>query len=91
MTIVVRALQPLNAESPIVMTPAGIVIEVRALQLLNAYFPIVVMPAGSLTVVSEGTLNIHPSQMFIPDLATASPRSIVSIIHADGLSVPISV
>jgi hypothetical protein len=48
----VRALQYLNAESPIVVTFAGIVMLVSLEQDLNASLPIIVRFSGSSTLVS---------------------------------------
>ena len=47
----VKPLQPLNAQSPIEVTPVGMVTEVKPLQPLNAEFPIDVTPVGMVTEV----------------------------------------
>ena len=42
--MLVRLKQPLNADSPILVTPSGIIILVRLEQALNAYCPILFPP-----------------------------------------------
>ena len=46
--MLVRALQPLNAEVPIFVTPSGRLMLVRAAQPSNAQFPMLVIPFGSV-------------------------------------------
>ena len=49
--ILLRLLQPENAEPPMEVTPSGIVILVRLLQPANAYSPMVVTPFSITTAL----------------------------------------
>ena len=64
----VRLLQPLNAESPIFVTPSGMTMPVREEHLENAEFPIEVTLSGMTMLVRE----VQPTNASSPMVVTPS-------------------
>ena len=73
-----RLVQPENVESPMAVTPAGILILVRLVQLLNAVVPIEVTPVGIEILVS----TLQPAKALLPMVTSPAGSSIpVIVLH----------
>ena len=78
---------PLNAYSPILVTPSGMVIESPAYSL-KANSPIVVMMGSSLHMISA----VHPLNAYLPILVTLSGIvMLVSEVQSLNAELPIFV
>ncbi len=64
--MLVKPVQPLNADSPIEVTPFGIVIFVKAVQPINAALPILVtLPSAGIALVLQPTISVLVALLII--------------------------